>query len=146
MSTPQCDGRLILPHLGANEWKSHDSALKVRLSSLHSALSMDVLSPSEAARDFSSQLADFLGENDVFRGGEGEGRGGSRVDISDEAFIQAKREKKRLQRLVFGRNRQVGQELRAQFYQAVKLVSHIRRQRVKREQERESRGQEKSFF
>ena len=91
-------------------------------------------------------MADFLGENDVFRGGEGEGRGGSRVDISDEAFIQAKREKKRLQRLVFGRNRQVGQELRAQFYQAVKLVSHIRRQRVRRQQERESRGQEKSFF
>ena len=90
-------------------------------------------------------MADFLGENDVFRGGEGRGRGGGRVDISDEAFIQAKREKKRLQCLVFGRNRHVGQDIRAQFYQAVKLVSHIKKQRERRQREGETRGQEKSF-
>ena len=134
---------MVFPNLGANEWKLHDTALKARLSPLHFALSMDVISPSEAARDFSSLLADFLGENDVFRGGEG--RGGGHVDISDEAFTQAKREKKRLQRLVFGRNRHVGQDIRAQFYQAVKLVSFIRKQREKRQREKETRGQEKSF-
>ena len=142
-----CDGRLILPQLGVNEWKSFDTTLKAQLAPLHSALSHDVITPAEAARDFSSLLADFLGGEDVFSGGEGRDRRGGRssADISDEAFLHAKREKKRLQRLVFGRNRRVGQDLRAQFYQAVKLVSFIRRERDKRQRDGETRGQEKSF-
>ena len=60
------------------------------------------------------------------RGGR-DGRGN--IDVSDEAFFHAKREKKRLRRLVFGHNRRVEQGLRAQFYQAVKLVSFIRNER-----------------
>ena len=36
--------------------------------------------------------------------------------------------------------------LRAQFYQAVKLVSHIRNERERRQREGEARGQEKSFL
>ena len=128
-----CDGRLILPHLGVNEWKSFDTTLKAQLAPLHSALSRDVITPAEAARDFSSLLADFLGGEDVFSGGEGRERrdGRSSADISDEAFLHAKREKKQLQRLVFGRNRRVGQDLR--------------RERDKRQREGETRGQEKSF-
>ena len=71
-------------------------------------------------------------------------RGGV-TDISDEAFLQAKREKKWLYRLVFGRKRRVDQGLRAQFYQAVKTLSFIKRARAKRDRERDTRGQEKSF-
>ena len=97
-----CDGRLLLPQLGVREWKSHDSALKTRLAPLHSSLAADLISPSEAARDFSSVLADFLGGIDVFKGGEGwEGRRrrSNDTDISDEAYDSAKREKRRLRRL-----------------------------------------------
>ena len=102
-----------------------DTTLKAQLAPLHSALSHNVITPAEAARDFLSLLADFLGGEDVFSGGEGRDRrsGRSSADISDEAFLHAKREKKRLQRLVFGSNWRVGQNLRAQFYQAVKLVT-----------------------
>ena len=144
----ECDGRLVLPPLNAGEWALHDSALKTRLGPLHFALSNNVLTPSEAARDFSTLLADFLGGIDVFKGGEGSGgRGGNRgVDISDEAFRLAKLEKKRLRRLVFGRGRRVDQGLRAQFYQAVKAYSYIRNEREKRQRERDTRGQEKSYL
>ena len=105
----QCSGRFALPSLGVRDWAVHDSALKIRLGPLHSDLSSDAISPSEAARRFSTTLADFLGENDVFKKGEGGGtrRRNSNVDTSDEAFRMAKLEKKRLQRLVFGRNRRV---------------------------------------
>ena len=140
--------RLPLPSLSANEWKSHDSAFKSRLAPIHSALSSDLISPSEAARDFSSTLSDFLGEIDVFKGGEGGGGGrrGGNVDISDEAFLRAKLEKKRLRRLVFGGRQRVDQSLRAQFYQAVKTYSYIRNEREKRARERDMKGQEKSFL
>ena len=87
-----CDGRLVLPQLGAREWKSHDSALKTRLAPLHSALSSDIITPSEAARDFSSLLSGFLSESDVFKGGEGWGGRRSQsndTDISDEAYDSA---------------------------------------------------------
>ena len=70
----ECDGRLVLPQLGVREWRSHDLALKSQLAPLHSCLASDVISPSEAARDFSTLLADFLGGIDVFKGGEGGGR------------------------------------------------------------------------
>ena len=144
----ECDGRLVLPQLGVRDWKQHDSALKTRLGPLHSALSADAITPSEAAREFSSTVADFLGGIDVFKGGEGRGRrgGGGNIDITDEAFRQAKLEKKRLQRLVFGRNRRVDQGLRAQFYQALKTLSFIKNAREKRQRERDTRGQEKSFL
>ena len=143
-----CDGRLLLPQLGAREWKTYDAALKVRLTPLHSALSSDIISPSEAARDFSSLLSGFLGENDVFKGDGGGGGRESRedLDISDEALSQAKAEKKRLRRLVFGRGNRVDQDLRAQFYQAVKLVSHIGKEQDRRQRERDTRGQEKMFL
>ena len=142
-----CDGRLIFPHLGVREWKTHDVALKSRLDPLHSALSADAISPSEAASEFSATVADFLASVGVFKGGEGRG-GGERddTDTSDDAFLAAKREKKRLQRLVFGRNNRVDQGLRAQFYQAVKTLSYIRRVRERRERERDTRGQEKSYL
>ena len=112
-----CSGRLLLPQLGVREWKLHDSNLKTRLRPLHSALSADAISPSEAASEFSATVADFLGGIDIFKGGEGRRGGGSggNVDLSEEAFNQAKAEKKRLQRLVFGRGRRVDQGLRAQF-------------------------------
>ena len=58
----------------------------------------------------------------------------------------AKLEKKRLQRLVFGRGRRVEQGLRAQFYQALKTYSYIRNEREKRQREKDTRGQEKSFL
>ena len=90
-----CDGRLVLPNLGVREWKSHDVALKTRLQPIHSALSADAISPSEAAGEFSASVADFLGSIGVFKGGGG-GYGGERggdTDISDEAFLAAKREK-----------------------------------------------------
>ena len=134
LSVALCDGRLILPQLGVREWQSHDAAFKARLAPLHSALSSDSISPSEAARGFSTLLSDFLEGNDVFSQGEGRGGGGRRgnIDASDEAFIQAKAEKKRLRRLVFRRGARVEQGLRAQFYQAVRLVSHIRGEREKR--------------
>ena len=96
---------------------NHDSALKARLGPLHSDLSSDVISPSEAARRFSSTVAGYLNDHDVFKSqGEagGRGRGGGVPDISDEAFTRAKLEKKRLQRLVFGRNRRVDQGLSPQ--------------------------------
>ena len=41
-------------------------------------------------------------------------------------------EKKRLQRLVFGRGRRVDQGLRAQFYEAVRALSFLRKARVKK--------------
>ena len=128
-----CDGRLVLPNLGVREWKSHDVALKTRLQPIHSALSADAISPSEAASEFSASVADFLGSIGVFKGGGGGGGGerGGDTDISDEAFLAAKREKKRLQRLVFGRNNRVDQGLRAQFYQAVKALSFIKRAVIK---------------
>ena len=116
-----CDGRYALPNLGVREWASHDSALKARLGPLHSDLGSDVISPSEAARRFSSTVAGYLNDHDEFKSqGEGGGRRGSSgvTDISDEAFYRAKLEKKRLQRLVFGRGRRVDQGLRAQFYHA----------------------------
>ena len=72
------------------------------------------------------------------------GEGGG-TDISDEAFLQAKLEKKRLRRLVFQRGRRVDQSLRAQFYQSVKTLSYIRNEREKRQRESDTRGQEKSF-
>ena len=100
-----CDGPLIRPKLGIREWKLHDAAVKTRLQPIHSALSADAITPSEAAAEFSYTLADFLGSVRVFKAGEG-GSGGERggdTDISDEAFLAAKREKKRLQRLVYGR-------------------------------------------
>ena len=64
-----CDGRLILPQLGVREWKLHDAAVKSRLQPIHSALSADAITPSEAAGEFSSTLADFLGSVGVFKGG-----------------------------------------------------------------------------
>ena len=67
-----CDGRLILPQLGARGWKLHDSSLKTRLGPLHAALSADAITPSEAAEEFSSSVSDFLNGVD----GGGEGRGG----------------------------------------------------------------------
>ena len=70
----ECDGRLVLPQLNAREWGLHNSALKARLDPLHSALSHDAISPSDAAREFSATVADFLGGIDVFKGGEGRGR------------------------------------------------------------------------
>ena len=143
-----CDGRLILPQLGVREWKLHDAALKTRLDPIRSALSADAITPSEAASEFSATVADFLRSAGVFKGGEGRGGGESRgeTDTSDEAFLAAKREKKRLQRLVFGRNQRVDQGLRAQFYQAVKTMSFIRRVRERRERESDTRGQEKSYL
>ena len=143
-----CSGRLILPQLGAREWKLHDSALKTRLGPLHSALSADAITPSEAAEEFSSTVADFLDGAGGFKGGEGRGGGerGGTPDLSEEAFNRAKREKRRLQRLVFGRNRRVNQDLRAQFYQAVKTLSFLRKAREKRERERDTRGQERSYL
>ena len=99
--TGVCEGRLILPQLGAREWSLHDAAFKSRLAPLHSALSSDAITPSEAAGEFSAQFADFLGSIDVFKGGEGGGgREGGGTDISDEAFVRAKLEKKRLKHLV----------------------------------------------
>ena len=147
-SVCQCDGRLVLPQLGTNEWKLHDTTLKARLAPLHSSLSSDVITPSQAAADFSTLLADFLGGIDAFVGGEGRGGRGSvgNLDISDEAYFRAKLEKKRLRRLVFGRGRRVDQGLRAQFYQAVRAVSFIRNERERRQRERDKKGQEKSFL
>ena len=90
-----CEGRLILPQLGAREWSLHDAAFKARLAPLHSALSADAITPSEAAQEFSSEFADFLGGIDVFKGGKGGGGGEGRgTDISDEAYLHAKLEKK----------------------------------------------------
>ena len=125
-----CNGRLVLPQLGVRDWKVHDTALKTRLGPLHSVLSADSISPSEAAREFSLTVADFLDGVDVFKGGEGRGGGGNNgtVDLSEEAFRRAKREKRRLYRLVFGRNRRVEQGLRAQFYQAVRALSFLKKE------------------
>ena len=90
-----CSGRLVLPQLGVRDWKLHNSALKSRLAPLHSALSADAISPSEAASEFSASVADFLGGIDVFKGGEGRrgGRSGGNVDLSEEAFARAKAER-----------------------------------------------------
>ena len=134
-----CSGRLVLPQLGVHDWKLHDTALKTRLGPLHSALSADSITPSDAAREFSSTVADFLDGVEVFKGGEGRGGGGNAgtVYLSEEAFMRAKREKRRLYRLVFGRNRRVDQGLRAQFYQAVRTLSYLKREREKRGRERD---------
>ena len=143
----ECSGRLVLPTLGVREWKLHNSALKTRLGPIHSALSADAISPSEAASEFSATVADFLGDIDIFKGGEGRGGRGSSGsdDLSDEAFARVKAEKKRLQRLVFGRGRRLDQGLRAQFYQAVRALSFFKKAREKRERERDTKGQEKSY-
>ena len=77
-----CYGRLSLPQLGLREWKVHDSALKTRLGPIHAALSAGAISPSEAAEEFSSTVADFLGDSADFKGGEGRGEGGVMVRLT----------------------------------------------------------------
>ena len=57
----------------------HDSALKTRLGPIHAALSAGAISTSEAAEEFSSTVADYLGGSDDFKGGEGRGVGGVMV-------------------------------------------------------------------
>jgi hypothetical protein len=67
----------------------------------HYELSSDLILPSVVAERFSKTLSDYLGSEDVFK--EKGDSGGKRVsrdwDTSDEALLNAKKEKKRLKKI-----------------------------------------------
>ena len=139
----------ILPTLPNNVWTEINIRLKARLDPLHSSLSSDVISTSAAAERFSSLMNDFLSSEPVFNH-KGDKSGGKKkrqqnIDISDEAFILAKTEKKRLRRLVVGK-RQVDIEIRRLFYQSIKTYSFIKKLREKQKRKNDAEAQERSLF
>lgn len=125
---------LIFPSLSKPLWSSLNSELSSLLSPLHSALSNDQISPSDAAAAFSSTITTLLKSKPEFSSPLSQ----RFITHASRALKQLKKQKKSLRKQAFSSSGTA--TLRSEFYQCVRLFSLL-----KKEEKRANRAKSASY-
>ena len=115
--------RFIVPRLNATDWQCHNTAIKERLEPLHSALGVDIVTPSAAANEFTDILTEYFSEQEDFLDRK---LSETYIEHEPKSLSQARKCKNALRKKAFRKDSTV--EDRKAFKAALKTVSYLKKQ------------------